>query len=260
MDIQCAAGGRTRLRNDGIAVHCHGENLRRAAGLGGLHRKMEDAGLDVGNKFQADDVRCGHGLQPDSLPDAGRGRVKDAVRAKALLAENLRIRPVDQQRVCRRDDKVIGAGRKGVGHIALKRRVTSAMGCNLFSIHPHGAVPIDGSKVQEQPLPPPRRGDIERAMIPEALPRGAGLADSGQGRFVSKGDQYLPSVSGGWRGIVRAAESVIPEAIEVEPIGPRELRAGILGKGMLRRNLGCPDGLEGAGSHFPIGSAGGAHQ
>src|SRR3954465_7610248 len=111
---------------------------------------MHFALVDVGRDVDRGEVRPGHGLQPDGLPDAGDGRVPDAMRLLDLLAARLRslvagVPDAD-------DDFLLALRLQGSGDVEVDRVVTALVLAGLLAVDPDDRVPVDGAEVQQQAL------------------------------------------------------------------------------------------------------------
>lgn len=70
------------------------------------------------------------------------------------------------------------------------------------------------------------------------------MFDTGKGGFYWKRDEdFSLVISGG--GSIPGGDGVVPEAVEVLPLGADHLRAGVFREWVRGRYLRCPGGLNG---------------
>jgi hypothetical protein len=82
-----------------------------------------------------------------------------------------------------------------------------------------------------------------------------GFFHAGQGGFDRERDEDL-AVPGGRLRVVLRDDGIVPEAIEIEPIGSGELGAGVFGMDAVGVDILGPAGEEWAGSGGPSGGGG----
>ena len=90
----------------------------------------------------------------------------------------------------------------------------------------------------------------KRSMIPQAAVLIEIGHDSGERRFHGKGHEDLARVGGNFVGGI-GSDGVIPESVEILPIGADELRAGIFGEDVGGGDIGGPTGHERSGGGAP---------
>ncbi len=279
-DLDVEEGRIVRGPQRGPVQSDHGGHGRRAAGRAGRRpvpldghgerqpgRIADDPGpegqgpgADVGGDIEAGDVGLGHGLHPDRLPDAGHGRIEDAVRLHDLLAAGDAAvvfvgRVPDAQ-----DDLLPAAPLEETGHVVGERVVAAPVGPGLAAVDPDRALPVDGAEMEQDPARAPGLGHVDGPPVPEGVADADGLADAREGRFDREGHQDLPVPRRGPPG-VPGRDGVVPQTVEAGPLGPDELGPGVFGQDALRTDLGRPAGGDAVSRRLPgrgrLGPAGG---
>src|SRR5260370_14189706 len=186
-------------------------------------------------------------LQPDCLPDAGRGCVEDPF---GFLLPGLfaaRQAAVGGPVVGPHDQLVVAATHDG-GDVGAEWRMATLVARHFDVIAPDGGVVVDRTEMQHQPI---RVRSLEAAPVPDRVVERA-LADARQHGLVGEGHDDRSIEIG-------CVEGELPRAIEVGPSAPAQPWARVLrtwrGKQHLnvRRMGSFPDG-------FLFGTAQSAHQ
>ena len=233
-------------------------NLGRSAGqgLGGRHHfpgveqlgfhntarhsfrlNADAARIQVGCGPQPRDVLLGYGFQPDRLPDARHGGVPDAAGLAHLLATGLE---AGVGAVPDADGQGVLAGLQRIGDVQAERGVTARVAAGQDAVDPDVGFPVHGAEVQQDALSAPSLRDGETAAIPEVVVLADRAAHAGQAGFDAERYENL-SV----RLLISCADrqyGIIPQAVEVHPLGPLHQRARIFGQGRLRVHLFGPGG------------------
>ncbi|MBA7669410.1 hypothetical protein ES703_77540 [subsurface metagenome] len=110
-------------------------------------------------------MRQRHGLDPDRLPNARRGRVHEAFGNDLLFAA--RLEPLVAGVPHAHDDLLRPRGLQHAGDIDGKRIVTTTVVRCLFAVDPDSCFPINGPEMQQEALARPLPGHIKPAAVPE---------------------------------------------------------------------------------------------
>ncbi len=120
--------------------------------------QVEAAVVDVRGDARAQQVRLGHRLQPDGLPDAGGAGV-----IAAVVGEQARLLAARLGRIVRvagaHHDRQRFAGFGDAAQVAGEGRKAAAVARDLHAVDPDGGVVIDGLEVQQDVFPGPRLRD-----------------------------------------------------------------------------------------------------
>ncbi len=117
--------------------------------------------VDIRNDGDRFDRRFRYWFQPNGLPDAGGGRIEDSAGVRDLLAARLR---AGVDRVPSRDDEFLFAvGLEGLGDVEGKVIVAAAMLAQRLPVDPDRRLKVDGSEMEQQPLPVPLLVQLKRA-------------------------------------------------------------------------------------------------
>ena len=239
--------------HQGRAAHRERVVLDRRVHQGG---DPEPAGLDVGGEPQLAQrhVRR-HGLHPDGLPDPRDRRVPDAARVELLLAPRLL---AGVRRVGDRQDQLIRGIAPGARSVAQERRDVEGervgspgVRPDQAAVDPERALVVDRPEVEQDALavPVPRHG--EGAAIPEPVVGAERPADPRQRRLERERDEDLARELRRLR-LGAPGDGVVPQAVQVLPALPHELRPRILPPGVVRRDLLSPFGHEAWPGRLPV--------
>ena len=212
-------------RGDPFSALEQGYFHQALAGPFGQH--AETAGVEVGRDAQAGDVLLGDRLQPDRLPDARDGGVPDAAGVADLLAAGLEARV---GAVPDLDGQGILARNEGVGDIEGEGRVAAGVAARFDVVDPDVGLPVDGAEVQEHAAAFPRLGDGEGAAVPQVFVGPDGAADPGETRFNAEGDE--DAAVGLAEGTAERKHGIVPQTVEVHPVGALHQRARVFGQGV----------------------------
>src|SRR6266702_3647614 len=198
--------------------------------IGRSHLELQRALVEPGPEAEGADMTLRHWLEPDRLPDAGRGRVEDPFRflLPCLFA------PWQAAIGCRvvgpHHQLVVPATRHG-GDVDAERGVAALVPRHLDVIDPDGRRVIDRTKMEDQPI---RVRAGEATPVPDGIVERA-LADARERGLIGEGhDDRSIEV-----GCVKAE---LPGAIEARPMPPAQPRARVLGTRSRRQCLSPSDG------------------
>ncbi len=188
---------------------------------------------------QRPDVRGGHGLQPDRLPDSGCACVVAAgvpVPGR-LLAAGLRLRGGVART---HDDGHLVTCYRDPGERCRERTEPAAMARHLDVIDPDSGVVVDGPEVQEHIAPHPVLRDPDDPPVPDSVQE-VGVLDFRRARLRCKRDQDpAAEVTGAQPAIdpgIAAVDFELPIPVEGEPVRADELRSRVF-----RLRNGCRQG------------------
>ena len=139
--------------------------------------------------IRSDDTWRGrHLLEPDRLPDAGDGRVVDALRLQHLLAARLL---AGVRRIADRDDQLLlaGAGLQRVGDVDGERVVAALVLATCLPLTKTDGLPVHRAEMEQQRWPVGERRQGEGAPIPQPLFGRDANAGAAQLRFDREGHQ-----------------------------------------------------------------------
>lgn len=127
------------------------------------------------------------------------------------------------------------AGFEGVGDVGAELVVAALVPGGLGAVDVHLGSPVDGAEVEPQPLAgadPPAGGDGERAAVPHPVlvPFEAGEL----GLHGVRDEDALGGVPADGRAFARCGGGELPTSVEIAPVGAGQLRARILGVGVVR--------------------------
>ena len=131
----------------------------------------------------------------------------------------------------------------------------------LRAVEPHARVPVDGIEAEDHPLPLPPLRHGDRAPVPEKLLLRNALPHPRQRRLRREGDEdvsipFLGRLAIGRRRADLAGgpidDCVFPQAVEIEPRLPHQLRPGVFAPGVVGGDLFPPSGHEGRRSGLPF--------
>ena len=184
-------------------------------------------------------------LQPDGLPDAGHGRVPDALGCGNLLPAGL---PGLVSGVKHLDaESLRPLFHQCGGNVETEGSVSARMFADLRAVDPDFRLPVHSAEVQENALAGPSFREGECALIPEKILPADEFADTRKGGFHRERNENLP-VRGefppGLRHLAERRDGIIPQPVETHPLRPHHLRPRILGKRILRIDLRSPPRLD----------------
>jgi hypothetical protein len=214
-----------------------------------------------GHHVEPGDARGGGRLQPDRLPDPGRGGVEDAapgVRGHvldALLADGLAagLRGV----VRGHDDRVAGAAVQQRRDVVREGVVAPSVdGPGLLAVDPDRGLPVGGTEVELDAAAAPAGRDGEGALVPELVVLGDLPLDTRERGLRCERHPDLLAERRRLTGVARRDREV-PNAVEIGPVGAGELRSRILRQRVVDRDLVGPRRRHGCGLGGP-GRRGGA--
>lgn len=177
------------------------------------------------------------------MPEEG---VPDAARVEALLADRRVLAALRVRRVVDADDQFLGAPRlQRVRDVGAELVVTALVVGDLLAVDIHLGLPVDGAEVQLEALAVtdlPALGDREGAAVPHAV---LVALDAGELRLdrVGHEDLLVELLADRWL-VTGLRRGELPLAVEVLPGVPGELRARVLGVGVLRAHLVRPLGAQ----------------
>lgn len=216
----------------------------RAVGPGRTYRHPQRVVLEVRDHVEPGDARGGSRLQPDRLPDPGRGGVEDAVPGvrghvlDALLADGLAagLRGV----VRGHDDGVGGAAVQQRRDVVRERVVAPSVdGPGLLPVDPDRGLPVGGAEVELDPSAAPAGRDGEGALVPELVVLGDLPLDARERGLRREGHPDLLAERRRLTGVARR-DGEVPDAVEIGPVGAGELRSRILRQRVVDRDLVGP--------------------
>ena len=194
--------------------------------------QMERAVRDVRRQARPSQRNLGNRLDPDGLPDAGRAGVEAAVRRirLRLLAARLGRFPVVARPDDDRERVAAGDGLQGRG----EGREAATVPDDLHAVHPDGRIIIHRPEVQQDVAASPLRRHLDRLAIPDGRHE-VGMPQPGQRRLGAERDRDLVGKVAAHEVTRVSAVSVVdlklPFAVQAQPVGADELRAGVLGAG-----------------------------
>ena len=214
--------GPTRLAGHDLAL-IHGLDFHGRSTIG-LNRHGHQTAIHIRCNLDGFDMGPGHDLEPHGLPDACHGRVHDAAWFEHLFAVGLiaHVRGVPHGQ----HEFIVTVGHI-LGHVETEGIVAASVVAHLFAIDPQGTLPVHSTEVQEHAFAclPVRR--VKGATIPEPLLRQDSLLHPAQGGLHGKRHQDLtvPVLR-----LVRVLghNRIVPQPIEIGPVGPDHLRTRIL--------------------------------
>ena len=121
--------------------------------------------------------------------------------------------------------------------------VSAAMLADRFAIHHYARLPVHCAEVQTHMPALPRLWHPHAPPVPKRVGFLQRVHDARQRGINREGNKDLSLKVCGCVGKARR-NCVIPKAIEIQPVTPGQLRAGILGKGVGGIDLGGPTGHE----------------
>ena len=215
------------------------------AGTGAPHGDLQTVGAQVGHHVESGDVRGRRGLEPHRLPDAGGRGVEDA---PTRMGRHL-VDPLFPDRLAtglggipHGDDHGVRAAVQQVGDVVGEGVEAAAVGGpGLPVVDPHGRAPVTGAEVELHAAAVPVRRDREGALVPELVVLGDPPLDAGERGLGDERHPDLLGERGGPPG-VRRGDGEVPDPVEIGPVGPGELRAGVLGQRVVDRDLAGPRG------------------
>ena len=161
--------------------------------------------------------------------------------------------PRDRQvgsRIVHAHDHDVVSRLEAVRHVEREAGVAAAMMSGGLAVDPDERLIIDGPEIQQHPAALPLARHTERAPVPDHVVK-ARVADPAQLRLEGVGHQNAlrerpaagePALA---KPGVLVVELELPPAIQGEPVGPHEIRPGMLGAGnrLYRRWRGLTGGL-----------------
>ena len=195
--------------------------------------------VDVGRHLDACEGLGSHGLHPHRLPDACRAGVVATVRGvlQRLFAGSL----FAAAQVARgEDDQTVAAARlHECGDVVGERRAASEVASNEAAVDIHLGGVVHGSEVEHHVASRPVCRNVDRTLVPDAADE-VRVADARE--LALRGERHddfaVESLRAGVAAFQAACaeiERVGPFAVQVDPVRPLELRAGIFRAGDLRK-------------------------
>lgn len=190
------------------------------------------------------------GFHPHGLPDARHGGVVDPPGFEDLLAARLAalvggVGHLD-------DDLLRSAAADQIGDVERKGVVAALVTARLPAVYPHHGRVIHRPEVEQDTPAVPCGGDIERSPVPEFLGGQERALHARQRRFDAERHQNL-SVGDGRCGSLGRGHGVIPQSVEVLPLGTHQLRARVFGQRTARIDLIRPAGFDLVTGGPPLG-------
>ena len=127
------------------------------------HSDIDLPRLDVGDSVVVSDMRLGHRLDPDTLPDTRHSGVPDATRRPDLLAARLEI---IIRRILDPDNQCVVAGLQIRSDVEREMGVTSCVSADLDVVDNNISLPVHSLKVEHQTLPLPCGRNPESRPVP----------------------------------------------------------------------------------------------
>lgn len=204
-----------------------------------LHTQAKTVQLRA--QHQPVDARIGHGFEPYGLPDA-RGRcIKDALVFVRLFAARL---PALSGIGDRHYQFLFALCPEGRRKIEAERVIPAAMFTQQLTVDPDLTGPVHRPQVNSHSAAGPGLRHTKGAPIPKPFIRPQTPAHAAEGRFNRERHQNpaIPPC-----GTLRAhdrSHGVVPQPVQIEPVGPDHLGARILGPYLVGTNRSCPTGQQ----------------
>jgi hypothetical protein len=183
------------------------------------------------------------GFEPDGLPDPGGGCVPDAAGLAGLLAAGLwsgigGVPDLDDEFLVASADEVLGDV-EGEGVVA------TSVGADAVAVHEDDCFEVYRSEVEQDAVAVPGGRDAECASVVDTV---MALHDAGEGGLDGEGDEdaSLVGFAQGRRLEFGGRDAVLPEAVEVEPLGADALRPWVRAVDAIGGDVGGPPGHEGS--------------
>ena len=209
--------------------------------------------VNVGDRANFCDVRLVDRLHPDRLPNAGNRRVPNPVRIVQLLADRL-------DAVVRRvpnfdDERLLAFGVERAGQVDREGAVAALVRADFDVVKEDVAAPIDRAEVQHDRLASPVFGDLERRLVPEIVVFANRSADAGKRRFRAERNKNL--TVGFFECFVDRKDRIVPQTVQVDPVGADHLRTRIFRKRLLGVDVLREFRQKDTVNRFPIGGKAG---
>ena len=222
-----ALGGRVCGGNRHGAIERRHVNARPLPATRDGDAHFHRTGVHVGRDHQAAHVLLRHGFQPHGLPDAGHGRVPDALGLPDLLPAGLR---PTVGRIPHAHHQVLRRPRAHrVGDVEGERVVAATMHAELPAVDEDRGFPVHRPEVEQEPSAALQARRAEGPVVPEARAVAGRAPHAAQLRLDGEGDQDPAVPGGGLRRVLRR-QGIVPEAVETLPRRARHLWPWILRK------------------------------
>ena len=214
--------------------------------------RVHDIGLNrqsplvqIGCDGNAPNVSFRNWFQPDRLPDPRCRGVEDSARLLNLFASPLKTRITGGPD---RDDQfILGIRLEQRSDVETERIKPATVTPHFLTINKDSRFPINGAKVQQNFFVGPGWVDgvvllryLKGSTIPQFLFGADKFHHTGQRRFHGKRNQNRSRLPRTRLSLSHRLNRVIPLSIQVQPVFPDELRTGILGMSIRRRDLRRP--------------------